>query len=273
MSAPLRLQALVLPVGNVADVRKFCRWALDMKPADEAGDAPLLGWGREDRVELVDAPAALAAGAPEPEEAVVLRMPAMEFAAAVGWVGDRALTPVAARVPPADEPAARAAWPDARVERVEAEQMQNRVVLSVRGPVPPRIDLFFPLPREVVVARGHAGPFLWRSGVAGGLEIPGLLGLTTGAAEPETALGFLRELGLGEMEPGGPLAVGDHQWIVEARDPPGIYGWAVATPVARVKDLARTMDRLGAAHRLDGSRLAAVDPAGRLVVVHGVRSA
>ncbi|HUP18772.1 MAG TPA: hypothetical protein VM778_02330 [Gemmatimonadota bacterium] len=270
MSAPLRLQALVLPVGEVPPVEKLYRWALGMKPAEEEG---ALGWGSEDQVRLEAARAARAAGAPEPEEAVVLRMPGMPLAEAAAWLAERDLVPVAAAVPPADEAAARDAWPGAAIERLESPELANRVIVSVRGPAPPRIDLFFPVPRETVVARGGMGPFLWRSGDKKGLEIPGLLGVTTGAPDPEAQRVFLTGLGLTEMEPGGPLAIGDHQWLVEERDPPGIYGWAAAVSDAKVKDLARTMGHLGADYRLDGNRLVAADPAGRVILVHGVRSA
>ena len=271
MSAPLRLQALVLPVGSVPPVEKLYRWSLGMKPAEE-GEG-WLGWGSEDRIRLVDAPAALAAGLPEPEEAVVLRMPGMPLPEAAAWLAGRELAPVAAAVPPADEAAARDAWPGTAIERVESPELANRVIVSVRGPTPPRIDLFFPVPRETVVARGGMGPFLWRSGDRKGLEIPGLLGVTTGTPGPAAQRDFLTRLGLTEMEPGGPLAIGDHQWVVEERDPPGIYGWAAAVSDAKVKDLARTMGHLGAEHRLDGNRLVAADPAGRVILVHGVRSA
>ncbi|HUP19356.1 MAG TPA: hypothetical protein VM778_05310, partial [Gemmatimonadota bacterium] len=175
--------------------------------------------------------------------------------------------------PAAREAAAREAWPAAPIERIESDELANRVIVSIEGPAPPRVDLFFPVPRETVVARGGMGPFLWRSGDRKGLEIPGLLGVTTGAPEPAAQRDFLLRLGLREMEPGGPLAVGDHQWVLEERDPPGIYGWAATVSDAKVKDLARTMGHLGADHRLDGNRLVAADPAGRVILVHGVRSA
>lgn len=276
MPPPLRLQALDLPVGELAPVERFCRWALGMTPAHEAAEgaagAVLLGWGREDRVRLIDAPATRAAGHPEPEEAVVLRLPAADVEKAAAWLAERGLTPASVRVPPEDAGAARQAWAGAHVETVEEEAARNRLTVSLRGPSG-RVDLFFPLPHEVVVDRGSIGPFPWASGARRGLEIPGLLGVTTGTPDPSAARAFLVGLGLSELEPGGPFTAGDHQWVLEERDPPGIYGYAVAVPAARVKDLARTMGHLGADYRLDGHRLVGVDPAGRIAMVHGVHAA
>lgn len=274
MSAPLRIQALSLPVGDLAPVEKFCRWALGMKPAE--GERPdfvaELGWGNEDRVRVVDASVAREARGAEPDEAVVLRLPAAPVGEVAAWLRERALAPEAAAVSPEDEDAARQAWPEADVAVVEEAAARNRLVVSVRGPSEPRVDLFFPLPAETVARRGLVGPFHWRSREWRGLEVPGLLGVTTGTPDTSAARDFLARLGAVEPEEGeGPLAIGDHQWIVEERDPPGVYGYAVVVRAERVRDLARTMEHLGVDHRLEDHRLVAADPAGRIVLVHGVR--
>lgn len=272
MSEALRIQALTLPVGEIEPADKFCRWALEAKPAPDDGDGPVrrVGWGREDRIELVDAGAL-----EEAEEAVTLRLAPHTLEGVAGWLAERGLSPERVATPPEDAGEAAERWPDALRETLEEETWGNRTVVSVRGPTAPRIDLFFPLPKEVLVTRSRVGPFAWRSKERGDLEVPGLLGVTTGAPDPAAWREFLATLGVvppGE-DRGGPLSVGDHQWIVEERDPGGIYGYAIVVPVAKVKDLARTMEHLEVDHRLDGARVLAADPAGRVVLVHGVRAA
>ena len=69
-----------------------------------------------------------------------------------------------------------------------------------------------------------------------------------------------------------PLLGGDHQFRIERREPPGIYGTAFVVAASRLPDLVRTLERFGVQHRLDRNHLLAVDPAGRILAVNGVRS-
>jgi catechol 2,3-dioxygenase-like lactoylglutathione lyase family enzyme len=269
MAAPLRILAVTLTVPDLARADKFYRWVLAMKTSEEAvpEGTVSLGWGKEDRIVLVDA------DAPGAEEAITLRLPAMTVDAAATWLADRELVPERAVVPPADEPAARAAWPGAAIETATDSATHNRLLLTIRGPMEPRIDLHVALPAAVVGGRGTIGPFLWRSEDRSDLEIPGLLGVTTGAPDTEKARAFLATLGIDPIEDdAGPLGVGDHQWIVEEKDPAGIYGIAVVLQAGRIMDLVRTLEKLEARYRHDGNRLIAVDPAGRVLLVHGIKS-
>jgi hypothetical protein len=50
------------------------------------------------------------------------------------------------------------------------------------------------------------------------------------------------------------------------------YGAAFVVAAARLPDLVRTLERFGVQHRLDRNHLLAVDPAGRILAVNGVRS-
>lgn len=265
----LRLQALTLPVSDPSPVAKVYRWALEMKPSadDEVEGRTVLGWGNEDRVALVDA-----TEIDDAVEAVTLRMPAMPLAETATWLAERHLAPVAAVVAPEDASAANETWPDAAVAAAADETVFNRTVVSVEGPAEPRLDLLFPLPKEVLAPRNRMGPFTWRSRDWSGLEIPGLLGVTTGAPDPDAMRAFLDGLGIATMgdEPGTPLAVGDHQWILERREPAGIYGFAIVVRVERIKELARTLEHLEIEHRHERNRILVGDPAGRVVLVHGV---
>lgn len=262
-----RLQGLTLPVGEFAPADKFYRWVLGMKPAEESGEVRSLGWGDEDRILLVDA-----AAIDDPEEAVTLRLPGMSLDGLAAWLADRGLSPVAATVPPEDEDATRAAWPDADVRTVDDELEANRRIVSVRGPGEPRIDLFAPIPKETLIERKRMGPFTWKTKAWKGLEVPGLLGVQTGAPDPAAFGEFLSRVGVEAVddEPGAPLAVGDHQWRIEERDPPGIYGLAVVVGESRVKDIVRTLESLEAEFRHEKNRIVAADPAGRVLLVHGV---
>jgi hypothetical protein len=69
-----------------------------------------------------------------------------------------------------------------------------------------------------------------------------------------------------------PYLAGDHQIRVEEREPPGIYGAAFVVAASRLPDLVRTLERFEVQHRHDRNHLLAVDPAGRILVVNGVRS-
>jgi catechol 2,3-dioxygenase-like lactoylglutathione lyase family enzyme len=269
MITPLRILGVTLPVPDLAAADKFYRWVLAMKTAEEAvrPGTVALGWGREDRIVLADAAAGDAA------EAITLRLPAMAVADAAGWLAERGLAPARAIVPPADEPEARAAWPEAAIEVAADPGTHNRLLLSVHGPVEPRLDFHVALPAAVVAGRGSIGPFHWRSEDRADLEIPGILGVTTGAPDAALARGFLARLGIAPIEgDDGPLGVGDHQWIVEERETAGLYGVAVVFQAGRIMDLVRTLERLGARYRHDGNRILAADPAGRLLLVHGIKS-
>ena len=145
-----------------------------------------------------------------------------------------------------------------------------------------RVDLHVPFPAATVVERGRHGPFYRRSKEWSGLENPGLLGVTLGAGDPRALSEFLGLLGVARMKVAegdaatgqdSPLLAGDHQLRLERREPPGIYGAAYVVAAARLPDLVRTLERFGAQHRLDRNHLLAVDPAGRILAVNGVRAA
>ena len=266
MSEALRLQAATLPVGDPAPVGKFYRWALAMKPVGEEEESGYLGWGHEDRIELVDA-----STLDEAEEAVTIRLPPHTVEGLTSWLSERGLSPVAASVPPEDSDAAREAWPDAAVTVDDEEERANRLVISLRGPSEPRFDLFASIPKETLLARGTMGPFSWKTRPWKGLEIPGLLGVEIGTPDPAALQDFLRRVGLERSEEGdGPLVAGDHQVRITERDPAGIYGLAVVVGESRVKDIVRTLETLEADHRHEKNRVLAVDPAGRVLLVHGV---
>ncbi len=268
MSDVLRLQALTLPVGDLDAVDRFYRWALQAKSAadEEVPGARWLGWGREDRLRIVDG----GAGSDAPE-AVTLRLAARSWEELVTWCAEKELAPVEVRVPPADGGPAESAWPEARIVELEDQAEGNRRILVIRGPVEPRIELFVPIPKEELAPRRAMGPFYWKSADWRGLEVPGLLGVTTGAGEPLVLRDFLGALGIEPMEgDGSPLALGDHQWIVERREPAGIYGFAIVVRDARIPDLVRTLDHLEAEYRHEKNRILTADPAGRLILIHGV---
>lgn len=270
---PLRLQSMALPVRDLAAVARFYRWALQLKGAPEEDGAGAVGlaWGHEDRIRLLDLDAA-----PDAEAAVTLRMPAIEPAAAAEWCVERNLTPVAVAVAPHDAARAAELWPEVPVTEVADPAGQNVTTLSVRGPAGPRIDLGFPLPKELLTPRNQMGPFYWKSRDWSGLEIPGLLGVTTRVPDRAAFREFCAALGLAPMEPGdeaAPLLAGDHQWIVEEGEPAGLMGLAVVLSASRIPDFKRTLEHLEADHRLDGNRLLTVDPAGRVILLTGVRGA
>lgn len=271
MTEALRIQALTLPVREIEPVDKFCRWALQLKAAPDYASEHVrrLAWGREDRIELVDAGAV-----PEAREGVTLRMPAKPLAGVAAWLEGRNFEPARVVTPPEDADEAAERWPESPRDTFADEARWNGTVVTVRGPAEPRLDLFFPLPREALTSRDRVGPFYWSSRDRGDLEVPGLLGVTIGTPDPEAYRRFLAAYGIEppEDDPEGPLAVGDHQWIVERREPAGIYGYAVVVPAEKLKDLARTMEHLEIDHRLEGARVLAADPAGRIVLIHGVRA-
>jgi catechol 2,3-dioxygenase-like lactoylglutathione lyase family enzyme len=269
VTAPLRILGVTLPVPDLATADKFYRWVLAMKTGEEAAPEATrsLGWGKEDRIVLADGEA------PGVEEAITLRLPAMTVEGAASWLLERDLTPERAIVPPADEDAVRAAWPGAAIEVATEDALHNRLLLSIRGPFEPRIDLHVALPASVVAVRGSIGPCRWRSEDRSDLEIPGLLGVTTAAPDVAEARAFLARLGIEPIEGDqGPLRVGDHQWVLEERDPAGIYGIAVVLQASRIMDLVRTLEKLEARYRHDANRLLAIDPAGRVLLVHGIKS-
>lgn len=267
MSA-LRLAAITLTAPDLRESERFYRWCLDLKPEEAAaGDRRDLSWGREDRILLAKP------DGPGGEESLRLRMPAGGLGEVDAWCRETGLDPEAVRVPPEDEEGAREAWPGRSVEVETDAGAANRIELRVRAPGGLLVELAFPLPPEVVVRRGRMGPFAMRSGDRSGLEIPGLLGVRTGVRDPDALRRFVTGLGVRPMSEGvdEPLVVGDHQWIVEARETPGIYGLAVVVSAARLGAVQRTLAHMEVEHRLDGQRLLAVDPGGRIVLIHGLR--
>jgi len=280
MSSALRLQAVTLPVPDLAAAEKFYRWVLGMKASAEEpveGTASL-GWGKEDRVLLVDA-----ASDPGAREAIEIRIEGGEPADVAAFLAGRGLAPTRVVAFRADVDEMRAAWPDAELVPDDDTVRSNRYVVSIEAPADVRVDLHVPLPAATVVARSRHGPFYRRTKDWKGLENPGLLGVTLGAADPAGLAGFLESLGIGKMptdpdsEPGSreadpPLLAGDHQLRVERRDPPGIYGAAFLVAASRLPDLVRTLERFEAPHRHEKNHLLAVDPAGRILAVNGVRS-
>ena len=279
MPRALRLQAVTLPVPDIAAAEKFYRWVLAMKASaeDPIEGAASLGWGKEDRVRLVAA---------SEREAIEVRMEAAEPAALASWLAERGVQPTRVVAFADDEEALRDVWSQATVEVDTDPAVSNRYVVSIETPVDVRLDLHVPLPSSTVVERGRQGPFYRRSKDWSGLENPGLLGLTLGARDVRDLAEFLETLGIGKMadeqagsiaEGEGPQAelpylVGDHQIRVEERDPPGIYGAAFVVAAARLPDLVRTLERFGVQHRHERNHLLAVDLAGRILVVNGVRS-
>jgi hypothetical protein len=264
----LRLSALVLTTPDLRESERFYRWCLDLKPEPEAAGGSLeLSWGSEDRL-LLARP-----DGPGGEEALRLRMPACRPDEVVGWCRDAGLDPELVRVPPEDEESARGAWPDRPVLVQPSDALANRIELRVRAPGGLAIDLAFPLPAPVVVGRGRMGPFAMRSADRSGLEIPGLLGVRTGVPDPGALQEFAARLGARPMSEGETelLTVGDHQWIVESRPTAGIYGFAVVVSASRLGAVQRTLAHMGIEHRLDGQRLLAADPGGRIVLIHGLR--
>ena len=264
----LRLTALTLTAPDLRESERFYRWCLDLKPDEEAaGEHRELSWGSEDRVLLADS------DGPGGEESLRLRMPARRPDEVLGWCRDAGLDPERVRVPAEDEESAQRAWPGRPVEVQPRDAAANRIELRVRAPGGLAIELAFPLPAEVVVGRGRMGPFAMRSADRSGLEIPGLLGVRTGVPDPGTLKEFAARLGARPMseDEGEPLAIGDHQWIVETRETPGIYGFAVVVSAARLGAAQRTLAHMEIEHRLEGQRLLAVDPGGRIVLIHGLR--
>jgi catechol 2,3-dioxygenase-like lactoylglutathione lyase family enzyme len=264
----LRLAAVTLTAPDLRESERFYRWCLDLKPDEEvAGDRRDLSWGREDRLLLAKP------DGPGGEESLRLRMPVRRLEEVDGWCRETGLDPEAVRVPPEDEEGAREAWPDRPVEVETDAGAANRIELRVRAPGGLAVELIFPLLPEVLVDRGRMGPFSMRSGNRSGLEIPGLLGVRTGVPDPRALQEFAARLGARPMAEGEgePLAVGDHQWVLEAREPSGIYGLAVVVSAARLGAIQRTLAHMEIEHRLDGQRLLAVDPGGRIVLIHGLR--
>ena len=267
MSA-LRLAGVTLTAPDLRESERFYRWCLDLKPEEEAaGDRRVLSWGREDRV-LLARP-----DGPGGEEALRLRMSARPVEEVVGWCRENRLDPEAVKVPPEEESAAREAWPDRPVEVETDDRAANRVALRIRAPGGLVLELVFPLLARVLVERGRMGPFSMRSADRSGLEIPGLLGVRTGVPDPGAVRDFAARLGARPMSEaeGEPLAVGDHQWILEARESPGIYGFAVVVSATRLGAVQRTLAHMDVEHRLDGQRLLTVDPGGRILLIHGLR--
>lgn len=170
----------------------------------------------------------------------------------------------------------REVWPGAEVTADPDPIRSNRYVLSLESPADVRVDLHVPFPSATVLDRGRHGPFDRRTKDWRGLENPGILGVTIGAADPAALADFLGALEIRAMtdasDPDAPLLAGDHQFRIERREPAGIYGAAFVVAAARLPDLVRTLERFGAQHRLDRNHLLAVDPAGRILAVNGVRS-
>lgn len=264
----LRLAAVTLTAPDLRESERFYRWCLDLKPDHEtADDRRELSWGREDRVVLAKP------DGPDGEESMRLRMPARRPDEVAEWCRQAGLDPETVRVPPEDEENARYAWPDRPVEIERDDRAANRIELRVRAPGGLVLELVFPLPPAALVGRGRMGPFSMLGGDRSGLEIPGLLGVRTGVPDPGALQDFAERLGARPMSDaeGEPLAVGDHQWILEARESPGIYGLAVVVSMARLGAVQRTLAHMEVEHRLDGQRLLTVDPGGRIVLIHGLR--
>ena len=277
MPSALRLQAVTLPVPDLAAAEKFYRWVLAMKesPEEPAEGVASLGWGKEDRVRLVEA------RSPGARDAIELRIDAGQAAGMAGWLAERELEAARVLAFEDDEAEMRAAWPDAEIVLDPDPAGSNRFVVSIEAPADVRVDLHVPFPAATVIERGRHGPFYRRSKDWHGLENPGLLGVTLGAGDPADLAESLAKLGLERMtEVDGtaagdetPFLAGDHQLRIERREPPGIYGAAYVVAAARLPDLVRTLERFGAQHRLDRNHLLAVDPAGRILAVNGVRGA
>lgn len=273
MPAALRLQGITLPVPDLAAAEKFYRWVLAMKAAAEESDSreAALGWGKEDRVRLVDASAN-----PGAREAISLRMEALDPPAIAVWLADRGLAPRRIVAFEGDVAQMREIWPDAEVTGDPDPADSNRYVISVESPAEVRLDLHVPLPPAEVIARGRHGPFYRRTKDWRGLENPGILGVTIGVGDPAVLVAYLDALEIRIMgdssDADAPLLAGDHQFRIERREPAGIYGAAFVVAASRLPDLVRTLERFEVQHRLDRNHLLAVDPAGRILAVNGVRS-
>lgn len=270
MPGALRLQAVTLPVPDLAAAEKFYRWVLAMKASAEepVEGAVSLGWGKEDRLRLV------AAADPGAREAIELRMEASDPAGTAAWLAERGLAPVRVVAPAGDEDELRALWPEAALEADPDPARSNAFVVSLDAPADVRADLLVPLPAPSLVERGRHGPFYRRNKDWTGLENPGLLGVTLGAAVPARVAGFLESLGIRRMGPEAdlPFLAGDHQIRIEERQPPGIYAVACVVAASRLPDLVRTLERFEVRHRHERNHLLAVDPAGRVLAVNGVRA-
>jgi hypothetical protein len=272
MAAPLRLQAVAIPVPDLAAADPFYRWTFRLEPAAEAAPAGtlVLGWGKEDRMRLV-------APGGHDAEGVWLRMPAMAFEDALAWCRERALEPLAMAGPRPDAEAAASLLPNAAIEVVEDPRLLNQLRLAVAGWADLRLELVFFLPKSLLELRGQRGPFLWRADWQG-LETPGLLGVTLSGPNVGSGRSFWRRIGarpLDEEAEGdsGPLRVGDHQIILEERERPGVVGFALLVREAKLGEVTRTLTHLHVEFRQAGNRLLARDPAGRAVLVQGVRAA
>lgn len=270
MTGALRLQAVALPVPDVAEAERFYRWSFRLEPAGgPEGPEPVLGWGGgEDRVRLLDGTAV-----PAPEEAVALRMPAMAAGDAIGWCSARGLEVLDARVSPGDREESAALLPGKPIATFEAPEALNLSCFAVRGWGDLRVELVFPLPAELVVTRGLLDRFWWRSGDWSGLETPGLLGVTWGGADLAAGRRFSEKLGIVPLDPGepGPLRLGDHQIVLEEGGDRRLPALALVMPRASLGEVKRTLVHLGAGVREAGNRLATRDPAGRVVLVLGVQ--
>lgn len=274
MPRALRLHAVTLPVPDLAAAEKFYRWVLGMKASAEDVEEGIvsLGWGKEDRVILADAEAK--AGA---REAIGIRIEAeepVEFAARLAEAG---LIPTRVVAHHDDIDEMGEVWPKAELLPEEDPAWANRYVVGLEAPADTRVDLHVPFPAATVVTRGRQGPFYRRTKEWQGLENPGLLGVTLGATAVAELDAFFESLGIAPMsaeaaESDAPLLVGDHQVRIERRDPPGLYGTAFVVAASRLPDLVRTLERFGAPHKLEKNHLLAVDPAGRILAVNGVRA-
>lgn len=281
MPSAFRLHSVTLPVPDLAAAEKFYRWVLGMKASAEEPDAGTanLGWGKEDRVVLLDA-----AAEPGAREAIGIRLEAAEPGVTAAALAEARFVPTRIGAFREDAEALRALWPESEFVPDDDPARSNRYVVSLDAPADVRVDLHVPFPAATVVSASRHGPFYRRTKDWKGLENPGLLGATLGASDPAALAAFLAALGVvpmeaspEAMEPGAaetdaPWLIGDHQLRVERRDPPGLYGTAVVVAAPRLPDLVRTLDRLGAPHRHEKNHLLAVDPAGRVLAVNGVRS-
>lgn len=274
MARALRLHAVTLPVPDLAAAEKFYRWVLGMKASAEEVPAGIvsLGWGKEDRVILVDA-----AETPGAREAIGIRIGAGEPVEVAALLARAGSIPTCVTAHRDDLEGMREVWPEVELLPEEDPAWSNRYLVSLEAPADVRVDLHVPFPAASVVARGRQGPFYRRTKEWRGLENPGLLGVTLGATAVEPLEAFLESLGIETMaaveagEPDPPLLAGDHQVRIERRDPPGLYGAAFVVAASRLPDLVRTLERFGASHRLEKNHLLAVDPAGRILAVNGVR--
>jgi len=249
MPAALRLQGMTLPVPDLAAAEKFYRWVLAMKEtAEESGPGEAaLGWGKEDRVRLV-----AATGISGAREAISLRMEALDPPAMASWLEDRDLAPSRVEAFEGDVAEMRDTWPDAEVTAEPDPADSNRYVLSLESPADVRVDLHVPLPTASVVDRGRHGPFYRRTKDWRGLENPGILGVTIGAADPAALVDFLGALEIRPMadgDPDAPLLAGDHQFRIERREPAGIYGAAFVVAAAQVRVPDQYEDGEVARHR------------------------